>query len=94
VLDAIDCPTCVGTGRVPADRGGLKRCPDAGPFAWVHSHTFRKTVATRLDDAGCTPREVADQLGHSKPSMTMDVYMGRNVVSAKAAVLLDRSHAS
>jgi integrase len=91
VLDAIDCPTCRGTARIPDGRGGSKRCPDAGPFAWVHSHTFRKTVATRLDDAGCTPREVADQLGHSKPSMTMDVYMGRNVVSARAAALLDRS---
>lgn len=52
--------------------------------------SFRKTVATRMDEAGCSAREIADQLGHAKPSMTMDIYMGRNVVTAKAAGLLDR----
>jgi integrase len=31
-----------------------------------------------LDQAGFTARVIADQLGHSKPSMTQDVYMGRN----------------
>jgi integrase len=59
-------------------------------FEWVRSHTFRKTVATRLDEAGLTPREVADHLGHAKPSMTLDVYMGRDVVTAAAAQALER----
>ena len=49
-----------------------------------------KTVATRLDEAGLTPRQVADQLGHANPSMTLDVYFGRQVVSAEAALVLDR----
>lgn len=62
----------------------------ASPWSWVTSHTFRKTVATRLDEAGFTPRQVADQLGHANPSMTLDVYFGRNVVSAGAAQALDR----
>jgi integrase len=31
---------------------------------------LRKTVATLMDDAGLPARALADQLGHSKPSMT------------------------
>jgi integrase len=54
------------------------------------SHTFRRTVATRLDDAGLSARQIADHLGHAKPSMTQDVYMGRNVASAEAAKILDK----
>lgn len=40
--------------------------------------------------AGLSARQIADQLGHAKPSLTQDVYMGRNVVSAEAARVLDR----
>jgi integrase len=58
------------------------------PFGWVTSHVFRKTVATRLDEAGMSARQIADVLGHAHPSMTQDVYMGRKVVSAEAAVIL------
>ena len=62
-----------------------------GPeWEWVTFHTFRKTVATRMKEAGCTDIEVADQLGHADPSMTRNVYMGRNVTSARAAEVLDR----
>jgi integrase len=59
-------------------------------FDWATSHTFRKTVATRLDEAGWSARQIADQLGHAQPSMTLDVYMGRRVVGADAARILDR----
>jgi len=65
------------------------RC-SAGPWSWVTSHTFRKTVATRLEEAGFTPRQVADQLGHANPSMTLDVYFGRQVVNAAGAKVLER----
>jgi integrase len=68
----------------------LRRLFDRTGFDWVTSHTFRKTVATRLDDAGLSPRQIADQLGHARPSITQDVYMGRKVVSAEAARILDR----
>lgn len=54
------------------------------------SHTFRKTAATRLDEAGLSARQIADQLGHAHPSLTQDVYLGRKVVTAEAARLLDR----
>jgi integrase len=97
LLDSFECETCGGTGYQLDEDGSLRaaaggrriRCEE-GPWSWVTSHTFRKTVATRLDEAGLTPRQVADQLGHANPSMTLDVYFGRQVVSAEAARALDR----
>ena len=58
---------------------------------WVTSHNFRKTTATILDEAGHSARQVADQLGHSKPSMTQDVYMARKVANPAAAEALERA---
>src|SRR3954469_8821094 len=96
LLDSFECEACAGTGhqldedgsfRTDVARGRIRW--EEGPWAWVPSHTFRKTVATRLDEAGLTPRQVADQLGHANPSMTLDVYFGRQVVSAEAARVLD-----
>ena len=97
LLDSFDCEMCACTGfQVEVDgsfvlgsRTQRLRC-DKGPWSWITSHTFRKTVATRLEEAGFTPRQVADQLGHANPSMTLDVYFGRHVVSAAAAQVLDR----
>lgn len=57
-------------------------------FGWVTSHTFRKTAATLLNDGGLTVREVADQLGHKRVSITQDTYFGRTAASPKAATLL------
>jgi integrase len=68
----------------------LRRALDDADFGWVSSHTFRKTVATRLDDAGLSARQIADHLGHAQPSMTQDVYMGRRVANSDAARVLDR----
>jgi integrase len=58
----------------------------------VTSHTFRKTAATELDRAGLSARQIADQLGHSKISMTQDNYLGRRSVGREAADVLDRAH--
>ena len=52
------------------------------------SHGFRKTVATALDRAGLSARDIADYLGHKHPSMTMDTYMARNTQSVRAAGVL------
>lgn len=77
--------------RDPSNTAGdLRTVLDSLGYEWVTSHVFRKTVATRLDDAGMSAKQVADQLGHAKPSMTLDVYMGRKVVSAEAARILER----
>jgi integrase len=59
-------------------------------FPGVTSHTFRKTVATLMDEAGRTPRETADQLGHAHPSLTLDVYMGRRRRATGAAQVLEQ----
>lgn len=58
-------------------------------YGWVTFRTFRRSVATILDDAGLSAREIADQLGHSKVSTTQDVYMGRRMPSTRAAAALD-----
>jgi hypothetical protein len=98
LLDGFDCNCCARTGLLLNADGTLRlnssgrrqRC-DQGPWSWVTSHTFRKTVATKLDIAGFSPREVADHLGHANPSMTLDIYFGRRVVSSAAAAALQRT---
>jgi integrase len=46
-----------------------------------------------LDEAGLSARVIADQLGHARPSMTQDVYMGRKVVDARVAEALEEDQA-
>lgn len=57
----------------------------------VSSHSFRKTVATLIDDAGLSARIGADHLGHAKLSMTQDRYMSRGRVHNEVANLLDKA---
>lgn len=57
----------------------------------VSSHSFRKSIATIIDDAGMSARIGADQLGHSKVSMTQDKYMTRGRVHTQVADLLENS---
>jgi integrase len=52
-------------------------------------HSFRKTVATALDQAGLTPRDIAEYLGHADPSLTMGIYMSKTVGGSRAADALD-----
>ena len=61
----------------------------ADEMAWVTAHVFRKTTATILEDSGQTPRKIADQLGHSRISTTVDEYVGRRASNPEAASLLD-----
>ena len=85
----------------PSSRGTL-RDPDNFAGQWraardelgvpdVSSHSFRKTVATLIDDEGLSARIGADHLGHAKVSMTMDRYMSRGRVHPQVAELLDRA---
>jgi integrase len=55
------------------------------------THSFRKTVATLIDEEGLSARIGADHLGHSKVSMTQDRYMSRGRVHSEVAALLDRA---
>lgn len=82
-------PNAVGTWRDRSNVGRDIRKVRGKVFGWLTSHTARKTVATVLDERGMTARQIADQLGHARPSMTQDVYMGRKVTNV-AADHLDR----
>jgi len=62
---------------------------EADALAWITSYSFRKTTATILDDAGQSARQIADQLGHARPSLTQDVYMGRRAKKPAAAAALE-----
>jgi len=42
---------------------------------WVGFHTFRHTCATVLFEAGWNAKQVQLQLGHHKPSFTLDTYI-------------------
>lgn len=64
----------------------------AAGYPWATAHTFRHTVATLLDLAGLSAREIANHLGHKRASMTQDVYMSRHTVSERAAELLAVAH--
>ncbi len=51
----------------------------------------RKTVAPQLDEAGLSARQIADHLGHSRPSLTQDVYLGRGTTSPRTAAVIRRA---
>jgi integrase len=79
-------PAPLGGLRDPSNtQADLREAFAAAGFGSISSHALRKTAATLLDAAGLSAREIADQLGHSKPSLTQDVYMGRKVASTRAA---------
>jgi integrase len=70
----------------------LREVFDRAGYDDITSHTFRRTVATLMDNAGLTARAAADQLGHAKVSMTTDVYFGRHVAKTGAAGVLEAVH--
>jgi integrase len=72
-----------GLIRDPSNtQADLRQALDRAGYPWVSSHVFRKTVASRLDDEGYGIRHIADQLGHSRPSTTLDYYLGRRAITA------------
>lgn len=50
---------------------------DAEVYADFTARTLRKSMALAMDELGYGSREAADQLGHSRPSITQDVYTPR-----------------
>lgn len=72
-------------------RGDVRWALDRAGFHWVTSHSFRKTTAPMLDEAGLSARVIADQLGHTRQSMTRDVYMGRKALDARVAEALENA---
>jgi integrase len=72
----------------------IRNARGAEEFAWVTSHVFRKTAATMLDEAGLSACDMATHLGHARPSLTQDVYLGRGVANRRAAEVLGESQNS
>ena len=86
-------PDTEGGWRDPSNTSrDLRDARGSEEFAWVTSHVFRKTAATEMDVAGLTARQIADQLGHAKVSMTQDRYLGRRAGGNEAAEALERAH--
>ena len=91
-LDTPVFPNTSGGWRDPKNtRRDFRGALDRAGFDWVTSHSFRKTTATLLDQAGLSARIVADQLGHARPSMTQDVNMGRTAVNPRAVAALEEA---
>ncbi|MBP2370187.1 tyrosine-type recombinase/integrase [Pseudonocardia parietis] len=88
-------PSTAHTWWDPANaQSALRKARGRTGFDWVTSHVFRKTAATILDDAGFSARQIADQLGHERPSLTQDTYMGRGTLNPAAATALDAAYRS
>ncbi len=86
-------PTVLGNLRDP--RNTARDWAEAGERLGLPAytfHSFRKTVATALDPARLTPRDIAEYLGHADPLGQLGTYMlktvgGPRAASALAAVL-------
>ncbi|MTD17149.1 tyrosine-type recombinase/integrase [Nakamurella sp. YIM 132087] len=86
-------PTELGRLRDPSNtRRALQQAYDRIGYGdeALNTHVYRKTVASLIDDAGLPSRVIADQLGHSKITTTMDVYIGRKVKAVGAAKVLEK----
>ena len=59
------------------------------PGVKITSHTFRKTCASLLHDAGLETLDIADYLGHADPNVTEKVYIARGRNTSKAASVLE-----
>lgn len=82
-------PSSTRTWRDPSNTGRQFRAArQRAGFDWLTTHAFRKTAATVMDEGGLTAREIADHIGHSRISMTQDVYMGRRVATDRAVSAL------
>jgi integrase len=89
---AVIFPSTAGTLRDPNNFGKEWRTARQElDLAEVTTHSFRKTVATLIDDEGLSARIGADHLGHSHVSMTQDRYMTRGRIHTQVADLLDRT---
>ena len=85
-------PSTTGTLRDPNNFGkewGTAR-QELG-VAEATTHSFRKTVATLIDDEGLSARIGADHLGHTHVSMPQDRYMTRGRIHTQVEDLLDRA---
>jgi integrase len=62
-----------------------------GRLPWLTSPVLGKTAATILDEQRLSTREIADVLGHSRPSLTQDVSMHRGAANPAAGAALNEA---
>lgn len=87
--DDVVSPTVLGNLRGPHNTSpDWTLARDRLGFPGVTTHSFRKSVATALDQAGLSARAIAEYLGHENPSITQDVYMAKNTGGKRAAKAL------
>jgi integrase len=85
-------PSASGTWRDPDNfRARWRAVRDALGVPDATSHSFRKSIATLIDDEGLSARIGADHLGHTRISMTQDKYMARGRMHTSVADMLDRA---
>ncbi|MDL5159383.1 tyrosine-type recombinase/integrase [Actinomycetospora termitidis] len=84
-------PNARGDGPLDPTTVGkwMRHALNEAGYEWVTPHVFRKTVASTLDAARLTPREVSDRLGHSRTEITQQHYMKRRADSAEATAAID-----
>ncbi|MDR6868163.1 integrase [Microbacterium resistens] len=83
-------PTVLGNLRDPRNTArDWAQARERLQFPAYTFHSFRKTVATALDQAGLSPRDIAEYLGHADPSLTMGTYMSKTVGGDRASTALD-----
>lgn len=75
----------------PRDRNNVSKALRAvfarAGVPWAGTHTFRRTVASWLDEAGAPLAEIANQLGHADTNVTAK-YLGRKVAPTRAASVM------
>jgi integrase len=75
----------------PRDRNNvskaLRRVFATAGVPWAGTHTFRRTVASWMDEAGCALAEIANQLGHADTNVTAG-YLGRKTRPTRAAEVM------
>ncbi|MCV7399769.1 site-specific integrase [Mycobacterium fragae] len=85
-------PSTAGTWRDPDNfRARWRKVRDDLGVPDVTPHSFRKALATLIDDEGLSARIGADHLGHARVSETQDTYMARGRSHRVVADLLDRA---
>ncbi|GAA1937471.1 tyrosine-type recombinase/integrase [Nocardioides hwasunensis] len=75
----------------PRDRNNvskaLRRVFATAGVQWAGTHTFRRTVASWMDEHGCALAEIANQLGHADTNVTAG-YLGRKTQPTRAASVM------
>lgn len=55
-------------------------------------HSLRHTFATRLLEKGIDIKTISELLGHSSPTITLDIYVHSSLENKRKAVEIGRAH--